>query len=185
TGLQSTPVLSHPQTAVRAENSEVAMTKRLVVVSGPDQGRTFALPEADTLLLGRSRATETRLSDPHVSRVHCQVQVEDERVIVSDFDSVGGTFVNDRPAPRHHRPRAPAPGPPGPAGGGRAARGRRPPPAPPPPGPPGGGGRAPPPRRTRGGAGAGVRRQARRRPAGAGGAAATPDAGGQHPGPLP
>jgi pSer/pThr/pTyr-binding forkhead associated (FHA) protein len=72
------------------------MTKRLVVISGPDQGRSFPLPETDTLMLGRSRATETRLTDPHVSRVHCQVQVEDDRVLVSDFDSVGGTFVNDR-----------------------------------------------------------------------------------------
>lgn len=70
------------------------MSRRLVVVRGPDQGRIFSLPEADSLLLGRSRATETRLSDPHVSRVHCEVHVEGDRVAVHDFDTAAGTFVN-------------------------------------------------------------------------------------------
>jgi serine/threonine-protein kinase len=70
------------------------MSRRLVVVRGPDQGRVFPLPEADSLLLGRSKATETRLSDPHVSRVHCEVHVEGDRVAVHDFDSGTGTFVN-------------------------------------------------------------------------------------------
>ena len=70
------------------------MPKQLVVTAGPDQGRVFPLPAADTLLLGRSRATETRLTDPHVSRVHCHVQVEAGRVRVTDFDSAGGTKVN-------------------------------------------------------------------------------------------
>jgi serine/threonine-protein kinase len=72
------------------------MPRRLVVLCGPDKGRSFPLPEDDTLLLGRSRATGTRLSDPHVSRVHCEVTIEGGRVGVHDFDSVGGTFVNGR-----------------------------------------------------------------------------------------
>jgi serine/threonine protein kinase len=70
------------------------MPKRLVVVRGPDQGRVFPLPESDSLLLGRSRATATRLVDPHVSRVHCEVLVDGDRVSVHDFDSPHGTFVN-------------------------------------------------------------------------------------------
>jgi hypothetical protein len=52
------------------------MSKRLLVLAGPDEGRVFPLHEGETVLLGRSRATETRLIDPHVSRVHCQVQME-------------------------------------------------------------------------------------------------------------
>jgi pSer/pThr/pTyr-binding forkhead associated (FHA) protein len=70
------------------------MARRLVVVTGPDKGRVFTLPEVDTLLLGRSKATETRLTDPHVSRVHCEVEARTGGVAVHDFDSVGGTFVN-------------------------------------------------------------------------------------------
>jgi serine/threonine protein kinase len=70
------------------------MPRHLVVVRGPDRGRVFTLPESDSLLLGRSRATETRLTDPGVSRVHSEVHVDGGRVAVHDFGSAGGTFVN-------------------------------------------------------------------------------------------
>jgi len=72
------------------------MSKRLLVIAGPDKGKAFPLPQGETVLIGRSKATETRLSDPHVSRVHCQIQIEADRVIVNDFESAGGTFVNNR-----------------------------------------------------------------------------------------
>src|SRR6266852_1600050 len=72
------------------------MSKRLLVIAGPDKGKAFPLPEGETVLIGRSKATETRLSDPHVSRVHCQIQIEADRVIVNDYESAGGTFVNNR-----------------------------------------------------------------------------------------
>src|SRR6476659_7795423 len=71
------------------------MVKRLVVLAGPDEGRVFRLG-TDPLMLGRSRATESHLIDPHVSRIHCQVTLEGERYIISDFDSAGGTFVNGK-----------------------------------------------------------------------------------------
>jgi serine/threonine protein kinase len=71
------------------------MAKSLVVLAGPDEGRIFQLGP-DPLLLGRSRATETKLIDPHVSRVHCQILLEGEQYVISDFDSAGGTFVNGR-----------------------------------------------------------------------------------------
>ncbi len=72
------------------------MPKRLVVIAGPDKGKAWVLPAGETVLIGRSKATETRLSDPHVSRVHCQVQVEEDKMILNDFESAGGTFVNNR-----------------------------------------------------------------------------------------
>ncbi len=74
------------------------MARRLVVLTGPDQGRTFTLPEGDSLLLGRSKATQSRLTDPHVSRIHCEVEEQGGRVSVRDFDSAGGTFVNNQRA---------------------------------------------------------------------------------------
>lgn len=72
------------------------MPKRLLVLAGPDEGKSFTLPESDAFLLGRSRATETQLIDPHVSRVHCQVQVERDHLMITDFESAGGTFVNGK-----------------------------------------------------------------------------------------
>ncbi len=70
------------------------MAKQLLVVAGPDKGRTFPLLPGDSLLIGRSQATQTRLTDAHVSRVHCEVQVEGERVLLLDSNSTAGTFVN-------------------------------------------------------------------------------------------
>jgi serine/threonine protein kinase len=72
------------------------MAIQLVVVAGPDKGREFALTPGDTLLVGRSQATQTKLADPHVSRVHCEVQVEGDEVTVIDSNSAGGTFVNGK-----------------------------------------------------------------------------------------
>jgi hypothetical protein len=76
------------------------MPKKLVVLAGPDEGRVFALTN-EPLLLGRSRATESHLLDPHISRVHCQIQPEGDQFVLSDFDSAGGTFVNGKRISRH------------------------------------------------------------------------------------
>jgi serine/threonine protein kinase len=72
------------------------MPKQILIISGPDKGRLFPIPDAEPLLIGRSKATQTRLSDPHVSRVHCQILLEGEQVVVSDFESASGTFINDK-----------------------------------------------------------------------------------------
>jgi serine/threonine protein kinase len=76
------------------------MAKKLLVLAGPDEGRSFTLG-GDVLLLGRSRATDTHLIDPHVSRVHCQVVPENGKHVLVDFDSAGGTFVNGKQVNRH------------------------------------------------------------------------------------
>src|SRR5260221_13401343 len=76
------------------------MANKLVVLAGPDEGRVFLLG-TDVLLLGRSRATDTHLIDPHVSRVHCQVLPENGQHVMVDFDSAGGTFVNGKQISRH------------------------------------------------------------------------------------
>lgn len=78
------------------------MAKQLLVVAGPDKGRSFPLVPGDTLLVGRSQATQTRLTDGHVSRVHCEVQVEGEHILLLDSNSTGGTFVNGKRITQHH-----------------------------------------------------------------------------------
>jgi hypothetical protein len=76
------------------------MAKKLIVLAGPDEGTVFNLG-SETLLLGRSRATETHLTDAHVSRVHCQIIPEGNQYVVVDFDSASGTFVNGKESERH------------------------------------------------------------------------------------
>ena len=77
------------------------MSKKLIVLAGPDEGRVFPLA-TETLMFGRSRATDTPLTDPHVSRVHCQVVPDGSNYVVLDFDSASGTFVNGKEISERH-----------------------------------------------------------------------------------
>ncbi|HEV3262552.1 MAG TPA: FHA domain-containing serine/threonine-protein kinase [Gemmataceae bacterium] len=72
------------------------MNLHLLVIAGPDKGRSFPLRPADPLIIGRSKDTETRLNDPHVSRVHCQLQMDGDDVVVVDRGSASGTLVNGK-----------------------------------------------------------------------------------------
>ena len=70
------------------------MIAQLVVLSGPDQGWTISLAEGQTLTIGRGEAVAARLGDPHVSRTHCRIEVDQGRFRLHDAGSSGGTFVN-------------------------------------------------------------------------------------------
>jgi hypothetical protein len=76
------------------------MFAQLIVTAGPDRGRTFALAPGQTLQIGRSAATATKLIDPTVSRVHCEVEwVEDTYVLINV--GTAGTSVNGKPVSQH------------------------------------------------------------------------------------
>jgi serine/threonine protein kinase len=77
------------------------MAKQLVVVAGPDRGRVFPIRPGQALLVGRSKNTETRLTDPHVSRVHCHVEMMGDEVLVTDQGSVAGTYINGERVQKH------------------------------------------------------------------------------------
>ncbi|HEV3256664.1 MAG TPA: FHA domain-containing serine/threonine-protein kinase [Gemmataceae bacterium] len=71
------------------------MDNRLRVTAGPDRGLSFELPETGLRNIGRVPVhNEIRLHDPSLCRVHCQVKVDQGRVVLSDLDSETGTFVN-------------------------------------------------------------------------------------------
>src|SRR5437867_9711525 len=57
----------------RRPSQGYAMAMQLLIIAGPEKGQIFPLTAGDIVLVGRSRATATKLTDPHVSRVHCQV----------------------------------------------------------------------------------------------------------------
>ncbi|HEY7315413.1 MAG TPA: FHA domain-containing serine/threonine-protein kinase [Gemmataceae bacterium] len=72
------------------------MPKELRVIAGPDKGQLYRLFEGHPLLLGRSRHAFSPLKDLQVSRVHCEVELEDGQIHVTDMDSGGGTFLNGK-----------------------------------------------------------------------------------------
>lgn len=76
------------------------MAHRLLIIAGPDEGKTF-LFRGQGESLGRSRASNLCVGDPAVSRVHCHFQTEDGRLWVQDSGSHHGTFVNEQRVRRH------------------------------------------------------------------------------------
>jgi adenylate cyclase len=65
----------------------------LTVLAGPEQGQVFKIARPTTTL-GRSNACEVILSDPLVSRQHCQVLLGMGGVSLRDLGSTNGTFLN-------------------------------------------------------------------------------------------
>jgi pSer/pThr/pTyr-binding forkhead associated (FHA) protein len=72
------------------------MDPQLKVIAGPDNGRVFRLIDGQTLSIGRGEATGTQLRDARVSRVHCQVQVDNGKYELIHASTSGQTLVNGR-----------------------------------------------------------------------------------------
>jgi serine/threonine protein kinase len=68
---------------------------RLVVTQGPDTGRTFELADGKTITIGRGSNTDTQLTDPSVSRLHCELTVSGGRAVLLDAGSSSGTFIRN------------------------------------------------------------------------------------------
>lgn len=65
----------------------------LTVLSGPDKGRRFELPDDEPQLIGRS--TEALLlTDQTISRRHAELTPDEGRWYINDLKSSNGTFVN-------------------------------------------------------------------------------------------
>ena len=71
------------------------LIKRLLVIDGADRGRSFPLPESGTLTIGKShKSSDIILHDLFVSRVHCQLQIEGDKVVVTHMEGDNGTLIN-------------------------------------------------------------------------------------------
>jgi serine/threonine protein kinase len=69
---------------------------QIIVTAGPDKGRFFPLLSGETLQIGRSQASSTRLTDPTTSRVHCEIEWDGVRAVLVNI-STSGTLVNGQP----------------------------------------------------------------------------------------
>jgi pSer/pThr/pTyr-binding forkhead associated (FHA) protein len=70
------------------------MAHQLRVLAGRDCGRVFPLQEQQPLLVGRDMGTATRLKDPHIAMLHCQVVLGPDGALLTDRGSSGGTYVD-------------------------------------------------------------------------------------------
>ena len=69
----------------------------LRIIQGPEMGREFELSDSTKLVVGRGSASDTKINDPRVSRVHCEVEVRDGMVVVTAAPNAGDTLVDGKP----------------------------------------------------------------------------------------
>ena len=77
------------------------MLGKLVVIAGPDKDRSFPIEEGKSFQIGRGQNTETKLTDPQVSRVHCQLKVANGKAYLIDSGSTGGTLIAGKKIKEH------------------------------------------------------------------------------------
>src|SRR5215471_8587867 len=65
----------------------------LVVTAGPDKGAEHA-SDGREVVIGTQKPAELLLTDPKVSRLHCEIALHEGRAIVRDEGSTNGTSVD-------------------------------------------------------------------------------------------
>ncbi len=83
----------HGEVVPSSPSGDRLVSLELHVIAGPDKDRRFTLNVGENLMLGRAGQAHYQLSDPRVSRNHCQILLEGEDVVVA-CNSGSGTFVN-------------------------------------------------------------------------------------------
>ncbi|HEX8337017.1 MAG TPA: sigma 54-interacting transcriptional regulator, partial [Pyrinomonadaceae bacterium] len=76
------------------------MNPKVVFIAGPFKGSAFELGD-EALSVGRDSSNVVRLADSLLSRRHCRIARDGERLVLTDLESLNGTFVNGRPVREH------------------------------------------------------------------------------------
>jgi Nif-specific regulatory protein len=72
------------------------MSPRLAAISGKLKGTIFIITDKP-LVIGRETAADVCVADASVSRRHTKIEKEDDGFVITDLESLNGTFVNDLP----------------------------------------------------------------------------------------
>lgn len=86
---------SPPPAAASAGPAASSLVKRLIVIDGADHGRWYLLPDSGIVTLGNSQKhADIVLHDLYVARVHCELKIHGERIVVTHRESARGTLIN-------------------------------------------------------------------------------------------
>lgn len=68
----------------------------LIVTDGPEKGKSFALGQANLVMVGRDRRCTFQVLDPRLSRTHLQIKwlADVNKHAAIDAESANGVFVN-------------------------------------------------------------------------------------------
>ena len=90
----NTPVTAEPVQAVESS----AVQFRFLVIDGADKGRHFALPLTGLVCVGKShKHADIVLNDLYVSRVHCELHIDKDGLIVRHVEGQNGTLIDGHP----------------------------------------------------------------------------------------
>src|SRR5438034_2454457 len=74
------------------------MATQLLVIDGADEGRVYVLPDEGRVTLGNSRKNcDLCIHDLLAARVHCEISVSPDHIVVTDLEDSTGTYVNGQP----------------------------------------------------------------------------------------
>ena len=93
--LKIEPTEIEPTEILRSRIMNQSNDITLTIVAGSDAGRTVRLPEGNSLVVGRRKSVDFRVSDPWMSREHFRIEHDGQNWTLTDLDSRQGTLVND------------------------------------------------------------------------------------------
>jgi serine/threonine protein kinase len=73
----------------------------LELISGPESGRSLAIAEGKTVVVGRGQGSDLLINDPSISRSHCTLQVDGGKLILRDKESRSGTYLGPQRVTEH------------------------------------------------------------------------------------
>jgi hypothetical protein len=89
-----------PPTPIPAEGEH--LVRRLKVIDGADQGHSFLIANSGVITVGSSsKHADVCLHDLYVARVHCQLEVEDDHLLVTSCEASRPTYINGQPVQQH------------------------------------------------------------------------------------
>ena len=91
---KATETVAPPSDEVPITSGPIAGPKRLKVIDGGDQGRTFRLPESGTRTIGKPGQADIGLHDLYVMKVHCSLLIVDGVITVTHVDGQNGTLID-------------------------------------------------------------------------------------------
>ncbi len=75
--------------------AHVHLVRRLLVIDGADQGKSFTLPAQGTVSVGNSsKHAGIVLHDLYVARLHCELHVDEDSIVVVHVQGQKGTLIN-------------------------------------------------------------------------------------------
>ena len=72
----------------------------LIVLAGSAMGETYKLSREKTVI-GRGQKAHVRMMDDGISREHCEIRIEEGKMVLFDLDSTNGTFCCGSRVQRH------------------------------------------------------------------------------------